>query len=377
MNTSQKGERSKTLYLLGAAILLVLYPNAAPSQNISAAAKENMQSLHEKIQKAAAGQHGFILDVIKSFPDEEMENRDIYLWDPNRIVLDEEGNILISDTGAGKVSIFSGNGNYLGSFGRKGNGPGEFMNPFCMFYDGLKKNVIISDTGNYHIQRYSKRGNFLASFRVSKAYVEIAVHPDHGSVYGAPLSHVTGKPLIDVFDDNGKVIQSMIEPRFHSDKGFQFANMIKFDFSRNGDIYIVFNYFPIICRYSAKGELIEEWKIDDPVSRIIEDNNRHWIEGAATTPGLISFAASIKVAESGFYLLQTVPITKITKYSFSGQIIKTLFYLPKEEGFRALDFALQESHADGGDETAFLLEVKPQSRALILRQRRGSEEVRL
>jgi hypothetical protein len=360
-------------------LLLLIYIIApisiarANPQNISAAAKQRMQRLSEELRKAASGQRGYILELIKSFPDYEMENQDIFLWDPNRLIIGKEGNILISDTQARKVFIFNEDGSYLGAFGQKGKGPGEIMNPFCLYFTG--SNILLSDTGNYNIQQYSKEGKYINSFRVFKAYVEIAGRSNDGYIYGAPLSNVPGRPLIDVLDQQGKLIKSIIEPRYKSTKTFQVANMIKFDISSSGDFYVAYVYFPLVCKYSATGKLINEWKIDDPVSRIIADNNERWINGDTAIPGMIPFAASIKASADGFSILRTVPITRISQYDFSGRHVKALFYLSKEEGFKALDFAFRDAGKKGGDEVAFILQVIPQGRALMVHQKPGREEI--
>ncbi|MFC1559315.1 hypothetical protein ACFL39_01860 [Gemmatimonadota bacterium] len=44
--------------------------------------------------------------------------------------VDESGNIWILNTGAGRLDVYAGDGSKISSFGRKGNGPGEFERPY-------------------------------------------------------------------------------------------------------------------------------------------------------------------------------------------------------------------------------------------------------
>ena len=55
----------------------------------------------------------------------ETEDENIAFHIPSDIVIDEQGNIYILDSGNHRIQKFDPEGNYLASFGRKGQGPGE------------------------------------------------------------------------------------------------------------------------------------------------------------------------------------------------------------------------------------------------------------
>lgn len=48
------------------------------------------------------------------------------LYRPAHMVMDEDGNIYVADEGNGRVAMFDSKGQYMQSFGRAGEGPGEF-----------------------------------------------------------------------------------------------------------------------------------------------------------------------------------------------------------------------------------------------------------
>ena len=61
--------------------------------------------------------------------------------------MNEHDEITVTDTGDRTVQVFSGDGTYLRSFGRKGNKQGEFDYPSGITIHETN-NIIIADTGN-------------------------------------------------------------------------------------------------------------------------------------------------------------------------------------------------------------------------------------
>ena len=50
-----------------------------------------------------------------------------YLFNPGRITMDSNGLIYVTDRGNQRIAVFNRDGEYLRGFGRKGEGPGEFL----------------------------------------------------------------------------------------------------------------------------------------------------------------------------------------------------------------------------------------------------------
>ena len=60
------------------------------------------------------------------------------------------------------VSVLSPNGAKLRSFGTRGSGPGQFLDPGGVAVDD-EGNILVADSGNHRIQKFTKDGQFLAS----------------------------------------------------------------------------------------------------------------------------------------------------------------------------------------------------------------------
>lgn len=69
--------------------------------------------------------------------------------------------LLIADTGAEALRIYTLDGVFVRSVGRRGEGPGEFRSPCCPGLDPSGR-VWIRDTGNARYQRFTPSGDSLA-----------------------------------------------------------------------------------------------------------------------------------------------------------------------------------------------------------------------
>ncbi|WJW76620.1 6-bladed beta-propeller [Thiohalobacter sp. IOR34] len=86
------------------------------------------------------------------------------LEQPTGVAIDPlSDNLYIVDAASHCVRIFSTNGRYLGSFGRRGTGASEFNYPTHISIDahGL---VRVTDSLNYRIQTFDLQGSYLGSF---------------------------------------------------------------------------------------------------------------------------------------------------------------------------------------------------------------------
>ena len=68
------------------------------------------------------------------------------------VTLGPNGQIFVLERAAARVLVFSGDGEFVRSFGRAGEGPGEFRSPMAMMWDGTDR-LWIADAlrGRYHV----------------------------------------------------------------------------------------------------------------------------------------------------------------------------------------------------------------------------------
>jgi len=82
---------------------------------------------------------------------------------PYGVISNSKGNILVCDDGNDRVQIFDYQGKFILTFGSKGNGNGQFQNP-----DGIainsKGNILVSDSNNNRIQMFNSEGKFISTF---------------------------------------------------------------------------------------------------------------------------------------------------------------------------------------------------------------------
>ena len=84
------------------------------------------------------------------------------VW-PTSIALDREENLYVSDEWLNRIAIFTKDGDWLGAWGNRGSGDGEFDQPSGITFDS-ENNLYVVDTGNHRIQKYTKDGQFLSQW---------------------------------------------------------------------------------------------------------------------------------------------------------------------------------------------------------------------
>lgn len=108
---------------------------------------------------------------------------------PCGVAVNEDGEVMVAEGCADRISVFSQNGKKLRSFGKCGTGMGEFSCPCELDIDG-EGNILVVDGSNRRIQKFTSNGKFLASVGESGFGVlqfsepdGIAVHPTNGMIY--------------------------------------------------------------------------------------------------------------------------------------------------------------------------------------------------
>ncbi len=81
---------------------------------------------------------------------------------PNGVAVDLSGNVFVSDW-CHRVQKFDFDGNFLTQWGAKGSATGQFWYPNDIAVD-LSGNILVADTDNHRIQRFDSNGNFLGEW---------------------------------------------------------------------------------------------------------------------------------------------------------------------------------------------------------------------
>lgn len=83
---------------------------------------------------------------------------------PTDVAVAADGEIYVSDGYANAaVHRFAADGRHLGSWGRPGSGPGEFMTPHAIWVDSADR-VLVVDRDNNRVQLFDREGGWLGQW---------------------------------------------------------------------------------------------------------------------------------------------------------------------------------------------------------------------
>ena len=85
-----------------------------------------------------------------------------FQW-PVSITSDAENNLYISDEATHRITVITGDGEFVGAWGEHGHEEGQLNGPSGIALD-TEGNLWVSDTLNHRVQRFTKDGKFLSAW---------------------------------------------------------------------------------------------------------------------------------------------------------------------------------------------------------------------
>lgn len=82
---------------------------------------------------------------------------------PSDVAVGKQNRIYVLDGTHGQVKVFNDQGTFIFSFGSKGAGKSQLMNPLGLDIDN-SGNIYVADSGNHRIQIFSQDGQWISSF---------------------------------------------------------------------------------------------------------------------------------------------------------------------------------------------------------------------
>ena len=88
---------------------------------------------------------------------------------PNAVLVAPNGDIFVAEghaptLGNSRIMKFDRNGKFIATLGRKGTGPGEFIEPHCLAMDSAGR-LFVADRSNNRIQILDQNGKFIAEWK--------------------------------------------------------------------------------------------------------------------------------------------------------------------------------------------------------------------
>ncbi len=195
-----------------------------------------------------------------------MQLKTIFLFIPEDIAVDKEGNKYVLDAGNYRIVKFDNNWNFIRTIGRQGKGPGELSSPVTVDIDS-NGNIHVIDQGNQRIQVYNPDGSSHTTLKIENFSGKGRLLNNGSYVTGGGFNSglirklmenqdVSDEPILDIYYEDFKPIKQFGVFR---DLGEPNQNMAGSNFSlaidKYNNTYIAFKNRNRIEKYNPEGLL--------------------------------------------------------------------------------------------------------------------------
>jgi sugar lactone lactonase YvrE len=259
-----------TLYV---GIMLLITASVSFSQKIET--KDGIRLIHNGKEGKWSKNPKISLEYINNIGDLESDDDNVLFYMPSDIAVDEEGNVYVLDSGNHRIQKFDPEGNYLASFGRHGQGPGEFQYPQSIDIDN-EGNIYVADSGNQKIHILKPDGTFDKDIKItdeSPGMIRIRsgeiVQGKGASMFSLQMGMMNQDKelpkLIKILDMEAKVLNEFGEQKDYNDFLVnRMGNRYHFFVDKEGYVYLAFDYQNRIEKYTPEGKLV--WRSDRELS---------------------------------------------------------------------------------------------------------------
>jgi len=223
------------------------------------------------------------IEFVRQIGELDADNENYMFYRPMDIIKDNDGNIYVLDAGNHRIQKFDSDGKYRASFGRKGQGPGEFLAAQRLDIDN-KSILYASDYSNRRVQRFSTTGEKKGSFRMVSLFDTFCILGSgnlitQDEMFIVPKKELNNKRvLISEYTQDGRFIRGFGELQKILRVSIFNANIIQFETDEKDNVYFSFLAQNRIEKYSPEGQLIFtmdrplKYRIDNIKGKRREDN---------------------------------------------------------------------------------------------------------
>jgi len=130
---------------------------------------------------------------------------------PWGVAVNERNEIAVTETDNHRIRVFSSDGTYLRSFGRKGDKQGELTWPAGIAFDVKNENILVTDSDNHRVQLFSEQGEYLNHFG-EKGNLDHQLRDPYGlsvNCDGNVIVADSGNKLVKIFSQSGPLLQKI------------------------------------------------------------------------------------------------------------------------------------------------------------------------
>jgi len=258
-----------------------------------------------------------------------------------RMTTDSAGNIYLSEAKKATVVKLTPEGildeEFVGNVAKKK----RLTNPRALSIH--KDQLLVQD--QERIVVFDLKGRFVSSREIPNAD-DMAID-ENGTIFVSPSITDPRIPLVETYTMQGKKVNSFGAPiNFRHSLG----ELNRRSLLLNGDmVYVVFTFFPIIRKYSKKGEFIEEFRIENNFTRIKEEFNLKRLGEGIADPakrfGYMEIISSGSVFNGLLYTINGYPLLMIYEIENNGKV-NTIYWKDLEEIYVPKDIAIDEANKE-------------------------------
>ncbi|MBI5633334.1 MAG: hypothetical protein HZA15_07655 [Nitrospirae bacterium] len=175
------------------------------------------------------------------------------LKSPVSVVFDDEQRLYVSDSVAGRILVFGSDGVFLAAI--SASGTGSLKRPTGLAYDRKNRVLYAVDTADHQVHAFDRSGNFLFSFGERGDANGQFNFPTHIAWSPAGLLYVTDAMnfRIQIFDEQGRFRTAF---GHHGDMSGDLAMPKGVAADRNGTVYVVDALFDALQLFNERGEFL-------------------------------------------------------------------------------------------------------------------------
>jgi len=178
---------------------------------------------------------------------------------PSGIAVDGNGNVLVADTGNGRIEKFSPSGAFLSIIATKGTGHGQLGDPNGIAIDRAG-NIYVAEAGNHRVQKLAPDGTFIGEWKGPEPGFygprRIAIGADD-SIYVVDQGH----SRIVKFNPDGTVVRGW-GSKGNGDGQFNDPTSVAVDPATN-KVYVADPINKRIQAFDANGKFVTKWSVPE------------------------------------------------------------------------------------------------------------------